>query len=142
MSDKYVTSNATNKETEIVHRENPIDSIVKASKAENKADQLKDDLVAGDEAVTSSNAVFEGKEEGVVVTPPKETFYCSNCRKHYNDEEVRKEAIDYVRAEDGSLTKSASRFSVFCNVCAKFFRVIDNNAQRMLNDMIRKNVKN
>ena len=143
MEKYYVSDGNGAKEVNIPQREDAFKSILGASNSPKNEENTQPNLVAGDAVVEASNAVFEGKEESVIVEPPaKETFYCSNCRKHYSDEEVRKEAIDYQRNEDGTLSKSASRFSVFCKVCAKFFRVIDNDAAKMLKDMVRKNVRN
>jgi L-cysteine desulfidase len=144
MGDKYVTSNATNKETEIVHRENPLDAIVKATKPEKRPNPPEGDLVAGDDTIAASNAVFEGKEESVAIDQQKEITYghCNNCRIELTEDKVNKQEIDWIRNEDGTLSKSASRFSVFCKSCMKFITIIDHNAAKMLQDMIRKNVKN
>jgi len=143
MVDKYLVSDDGGKEVPVIRKESAVDSTPRPQNAPNTGEKAPTQPQAGDAAAANPTANFAGQEEAVVVEPvQKETFYCGNCRRHYSDEEVRKEAIDYARSEDGSLTKCASRFSVFCKVCARFLRIIDKDAAKMLNEMIRKNIKN
>jgi hypothetical protein len=121
MQDNYLVSDGAGaKEVPILKREVPPEPIVEAQDAP-KIDQPA--------------------TESVVTPPPEETFYCSNCRLHLKDEQIVKQPIDYQRNEDGSLSKAASRFSVFCKNCYKFLRILDRDAQKLLNEMVRKSVR-
>lgn len=137
MADKYVVSDATQQEREVPKRDNPLDSIVevpKAQKTEEKAPEPT--LTAGDKAA------FKGQEEAVI-EPPKEVIYghCNNCRLELTEDRVVKTPIDFLKAEDGTMTRFASRFSVFCKQCMKFVTLIDKDAAKLLQEMIRKNVR-
>jgi ribosomal protein L44E len=55
----------------------------------------------------------------------EERYYCSNCRKELNVEQVNKRPLDFIRNEDGSLSPQPARFSVFCKQCEQFLRIID-----------------
>jgi hypothetical protein len=143
MNESFVINNGgEGKEVPVPKRVNPLDSIVAAPTAPRTEEKPKTEPVAGDDTVREYKDSFAGKEEAVVVEPvQEEQFYCKNCRRHFYGKDVRKEPIDYARAEDGTLSRCASRFSVFCKVCALFLRVIDQDAQKMLNEMIRKGIK-
>ena len=99
--------------------------------------------MAGDETTKAYKAAFEGKEEGIIPEQSKDLVYghCNNCRLELTEDRVVKTPIDYLKAEDGTMTRFASRFSVFCKQCMKFVTVIDRDAQKMLENMIRKGVK-
>ena len=148
MADKYFVSDGHGaKEVEIPAKQDPFKSILAKDEghktSEKAAESTESPLAAGDALKQEYTDSFGVKEESVVVEPKsKEEFNCRNCQRRYSEDEVRKEPIDWIRNEDGTLSKSASRFSVFCKVCGYFFRVLDNNAAKMLQDMIRKNVKN
>jgi|SRR5579864_50708 len=145
MSEKYYVSDGNGgKEVSIPVREDPFKAILakpEAPKSEEKAPEPVQ--VAGDDLAQESKAAFSGKEEGMVPEQPKEVVYghCNNCRLELTEDKVVKTPIDYIRAEDGTLTKAASRFSIFCKNCMKFVTIIDRDAQKLLNDMIRKNVR-
>ena len=144
MSEKYYVSDGNGgKEVEIPVKIDPFKAILAKPEAKKREEKPKDEVVAGDETVAQSKAAFEGKEEAVVPEPEKEVVYghCNNCRLELTEDKVIKNAIDYQRNEDGSLSKAASRFSVFCKQCMKFVTVIDFDAAKMLQDMIRKGVK-
>lgn len=142
MSEKYYVSNGDGaKEVEIIKKEDPFKSILAKAEAKKIEEKPKDDLVAGDETIPYSKAAFAGKEEGVEL--PKDLVYghCNNCRVELTEDKVVKNAIDWLRNEDGSLSKKANRFSVFCKQCMKFITVIDQDAAQMLQNMIRKGIK-
>jgi hypothetical protein len=143
MNESYVINDGgTGKEVPVPKREDAYKSILGSPAAPTVNEKPKVEPVAGDATVAEYKGSFAGKEEAVVVTPvQEEQFYCKNCRRHFDGKDVRKEPIDYLRNHDGSLSKAASRFSVFCKVCALFLRVIDNDAQKMLSEMIKKGIR-
>ena len=142
--EKYYVSDANGgKEIDIPVRKDPFESILKKAEAPKGPEKVKEVPVAGDDTVEAYEASFEGKEEALAADPKKELVYghCNNCRLELTEDKVVKNAIDYLRNEDGSLSKAASRFSVFCKNCMKFITVIDRDAQKLLNEMIRKGVR-
>lgn len=147
MTEKYYVSDAEGgKEVPVPVRQDPFKDILATPEAQNKPEkaesQPQQPLTAGDAVTKEYKDSFAGKEEGVV-EPPKEVVYghCNNCRLELTEEKVTKQPIDYLKAEDGTMTRYASRFSVFCKGCMKFITVIDKDAQKMLQDMIRKGAK-
>jgi hypothetical protein len=136
-ADKYVVSDATQQEKDVPKRDNPLGSLVEAPKAEKTEEKAPEQpLTAGDKAA------FKGQEEAVI-EPPKNVVYghCNNCRLELTEERVVKTPIDWTRNEDGTISRTANRFSVFCKQCMKFVCVIDKMAAEMLQNMIRKNIK-
>ena len=79
----------------------------------------------------------------MAIEPAKELIYghCNNCRLELTEAKVVKTPISYLTNEDGSMSKTASRFSVFCKNCMKFITLIDQDAAKMLQEMIHKNLK-
>jgi nitrous oxide reductase len=142
----YVSDAAGGKEVEIPVRQDPFESILAKPEAQ-KAEEVvvNDTLAAGDDLALKSKDAFAGKEEALVVEPEekKEITYghCNNCRLELTETRVVKQPIEFERAEDGSYTKTATRFSVFCKQCMKFITLIDQEAVKMLDEMIHKNVK-
>jgi hypothetical protein len=143
MNEYYVSDGNGGKAVPIPVKQDPFKDILKKADAPRTEEKPKDEPTPGDATVAESKAVFAGKEESVAVEPEKEVTYghCNNCRLELTEEKVVKNAIDYLRNEDGSLSKAASRFSVFCKQCMKFITVIDQDAQKLLNEMIRKGVR-
>jgi hypothetical protein len=140
MADNYYVSDGNGgKEIPIPVKIDPFKDILKKAETPRSPEKPKDEPVAGDATVGKYEASFAGKEESVVETP-KEVVYghCNNCRLELTEDKVVKNAIDYQRNHDGSLSKAASRFSVFCKNCMKFITLIDNDAAKMLQDMIKK----
>ena len=148
MVDSYIINNGgEGEEIPITKRDNPMDTILEASKAPKTAEKVPDQpqspLAVGDALTKEYKDSFAGKEESIVVENPKEIVYghCNNCRLELTEERVIKNAIDWTRTEDGTLNKYASRFSVFCKNCMKFICIIDKVAQKMLDEMIKRNVR-
>lgn len=139
--EKYYVSDASGgKEVPIPVRQDPFESILKKPEAlKNEEKVLNESLATGDAIVQESQSAFAGKEEAVV-EQPKEIIYghCNNCRLELTEDRVVKTPIDYARNEDGSMSKTATRFSVFCKNCMKFVTLIDRDAAKMLQDMIKK----
>jgi hypothetical protein len=143
MADSYVIDNGgEGKEVPVPKRVDAFKDILRAPAAPRNEEKTKSESVAGDAVVNEYKASFAGKEESVI-EQPKEIIYghCNNCRVELTEEKVVKTPIDYLRGEDGTLTKAASRFSVFCKNCMKFITIIDRDAAKMLQDMIRKNAR-
>jgi hypothetical protein len=143
MSDSYIIDNGgSGKEVPIVKRANQLDAILAKADAPRVVEKPKDEVVAGDETTKAYKSSFGGKEESVIEEPKNLVYgHCNNCRLELTEEKVVKNAIDWLRGEDGTLTKAATRFSIFCKNCMKFICVLDNDAQKMLNDMIRKGTR-
>lgn len=144
MTEKYYVSDGNGgKEVPIPFREDPFKSILAKPEARKKEEKPKEEPVVGDATIAQSKAAFAGKEESVVTEEPKELVYghCNNCRLELTEEKVVKQEIDWIRNEDGTLSRTANRFSVFCKQCMKFVCVIDKMAAEMLQNMIRKGIK-
>lgn len=144
MGESYVINDGgSGKEVPVPHREDPFKAILKAPAAPRIEEKVEDEVVAGDEVVGQYKASFAGKEESVEIEPEKEVIYghCNNCRLELTEERVVKQPIEWLKNEDGSMSKVANRFSVFCKSCMKFVTLIDREAQKMLQNMIRKGVK-
>jgi len=142
--DKYYVSDGNGgKEIPIIKKEDPYKAILAKAEAPTSREKVHDEVVAGDATTKEYKTSFAGKEESVVTEPEKELVYghCNNCRVELTEDKVTKNAIDYQRNEDGSLSKIASRFSVFCKNCMKFITIIDRDAVKMLQDMIKKGVR-
>ena len=144
MSESYFVSDGNGgKEVKIQAHEDPFKAILAKPEGRRTEEKPKDEPTAGDETIAQSKAAFAGKEESVATEPEKELIYghCNNCRLELTEKKVVKNAIDYQRNHDGSLSKAASRFSVFCKNCMKFVCVIDRDANKLLEEMIRKGIK-
>jgi hypothetical protein len=145
MVDSYIINNGgEGKEVPIPKRQDAFKSILAKADAPTIEEKGEDDpLTAGDSVAKEYKDSFAGKEEGVVVEKSKEIVYghCNNCRTEMTEERVVKTPIDYLRNEDGSLSKAASRFSIFCKQCMKFITILDRDAQKLLQEMIRKNIR-
>jgi L-cysteine desulfidase len=141
--EKYFVSDASGgKEVEIPIRKDPFEAILKKAEADSSKEVIvNESQAAGDALVRETKNSFVGKEEEVVVDKSKDLTYghCNNCRLELTEDKVVKQPIEYQRAEDGSFTKIATRFSVFCKNCMKFITLIDQQAVQMLQDMIHKN---
>ena len=141
MADSYVIDNGgEGKEVPVPKRVNPIDALVAKADALRGTEKPKDEVVAGDETTKAYKASFAGKEEGVVPELEKDLIYghCNNCRLELTEEKVTKQPTEYVKNEDGSFGKTATRFSIFCKNCMKFITLVDQDAAKMLQDMIKK----
>ena len=142
MENYYVSDGTGGKEIPIIKKEDPFKAILSDAKAPRTEEKAEDEVVAGDELPKSYKAAFSGKEESVVEIPKDVVYgHCNNCRIELTEDKVTKNAIDWIRAEDGTLTKAATRFSIFCKNCMKFICILDRDAQKMLNDMVRKGTK-
>lgn len=144
MGDSYVIDNGgEGKEMPVPKREDAFKAILGASKAPRIEEKVKDEVVAGDATTTAYKASFAGKEESVVPETEKDIIYghCNNCRLELTEDKVVKQPIEYVKTEDGSLSKTATRFSVFCKSCMKFITLIDQAAAEMLQSMIKKGIR-
>lgn len=142
MNEYYVSDGNGGKAVPIPVKQDPFKDILKKPEARKVEEKPKDEVVAGDATIEQSKAVFNAKEEAVAEDPKKVVYgHCNNCRLELTEDKIVKTPIDYVRAEDGTLTKAASRFSIFCKNCMKFVTIIDKDAAKMLQDMIRKNAR-
>ena len=145
MAEKYYVSDGNGgKEVEIPTKVDPFKSILAPSQANKSEEKVPDPTpTAGDDIVEESKAAFAGKEEAIVPEEPKEIIYghCNNCRLELTEEKVVKQPIEYIKNEDGSFGKTATRFSVFCKQCMKFVTLIDADAAKMLQNMIKKGIR-
>jgi hypothetical protein len=143
MNESYVINDGgTGKEVPVPKRVNPLDSIVAAPTAPRTEEKPKTEPVAGDDTVAEYKGSFAGKEESLV-EPKKEVVYghCNNCRLELTEKKVVKQPIEWLKNEDGTMSKVANRFSVFCKSCMKFVTLIDKDAADMLQNMIKKGIK-
>jgi hypothetical protein len=140
--DKYFVSDANGgKEIPIPKRQDPFEAILKKAEADSSKEViLSETQAAGDALVHETKNAFAGKEEAIVPEESKEVIYghCNNCRLELTEDKVVKQPIEWNRNEDGSLSKIATRFSVFCKSCMKFICLLDKQAAQMLDEMIHK----
>jgi len=141
MVDSYIINNGgEGKEVPIVKKVDPFESILSRPEAKKNEEKPKEAiLAAGDTLSHEFKDSFAGKIEEVI-EPKKDVIYghCNNCRLELTEDRVVKQPIEYLKNEDGSFSKTATRFSVFCKNCMKFITLIDKDAAKMLQEMIRK----
>ena len=80
------------------------------------------------------------QEAVLAETPIEEKSYrCVNCKVQIPDSKAKKEPTNYVREEDGTISKEFTRFSVFCPTCQAFLCLVADEDARLLNNMLYKN---
>jgi hypothetical protein len=61
-------------------------------------------------------------------------FHCSNCRKDYGEDNMKKEFLDYVQGPDGKPVSAGTRYSIFCGVCEHYVGIADPQRDKTLAD--------
>jgi hypothetical protein len=72
------------------------------------------------------------------VSPRFDGIRCATCREVKKDEQLMKQPIEYKHNQDGSVSFTGARFSIFCGTCQKFLGIYDPVAQHELSEMLRK----